>query len=344
MSSGRWRWIPLVNVMWAGLLAAQQPAASPAINPGQAHLQATLGGLEGPGLAIAYNQPSGMLAAGCERGTIHFWDKEITYGVRAGESAPGSLQAHQSPVTALAWGNGPWLASAGVDGKVNLWSMPEGKLSASLPTAAPVRALRISPDGKILALAGEDSFIQLWDIAAGKALVSCAGLSDWVLSLEFSPDGRLLASGGYDGIVHLWDVASGKKLRDIPSQPPPAKGAAPLPPNAVLALAFSPDGKLLAIGGADGNIQLAQIGDAKLIRPFSGHTSAVTSLAYHSSGTLLVSASKDRTIRLWNPANGQLIKNLEGHGAWVEGVVFVDQETRLASVGADREVRLWDLR
>jgi WD40 repeat protein len=343
--AGGWRWIPaLAILLWSGSLAAQQPGAGPPLNPGQAHLLQTLGGLDGPGLAIAYNEPGGFLAAGCEAGTIRYWDKEITLDVRAGSSAPGMLQAHQGPVTALAWGKARWLASAGIDGKVHLWSMPEGKLSASLPVTAPVRALRMSPDGKVLATAGEDPDIQLWDCTAGKPLGRCGGLSDWVLALEFSPDGKLLASGGYDGVVHLWEMPSGKKLRDIASQAPPAKGAPPLPPNVVTALAFSPDGKLLAIGSSDSNIQLAQVADARLIRAFVGHGSAITSLAYHSSGALLASASRDRTIRLWNPANGQLSKSLEGHSAWVEGVVFIAQETRLASVGADREVRIWDLR
>jgi len=323
--------------------AAQQSPARPAINPGNAHLVQTLGGLDGPGLALAYHEPSGILAAGCEAGTIQYWDREITLGIRAGDSPPGVLQAHAGAVTALAWGKGPWLASAGIDNKVNIWAMPEGKLLASFPAPAAVRALSMTPDGKQLAVAGEAPDIQLWDITTAKLVTQWAGHPDWILTLAFSPDGKELASAGYDGLVRLWDVPSGKKLRDIPSQPAPAKGAS-VSGNTVSALAFSPDGKLLAIGGSDSLIHLAQTSDGKIIRSLAGHTSSISSVAFHSSGTLLVSASKDRTVRLWNPANGQLIKNLEGHSAWVEGAVFLADETRLASVGADKEVRIWDLK
>jgi WD40 repeat protein len=152
-----------------------------------------------------------------------------------------------------------------------------------------------------------------------------------------------LASGGYDAVVRLWDVTSGKKLLDIPGQPPTPPNTLPGPRNTVLALAFTPDNKQLALGGTDAQLHLVNIADGKIVRSFPGHASSVTSLVFHPSGTLLVSGSKDRTVRLWNPANAQPIKTLEGHTAWVEGVTFLAQGTRLASVGADQTVRLWDL-
>ncbi len=161
--------------------------------------------------------------------------------------------------------------------------------------------------------------------------------------MAYSPDGKTIAAGAIDGRWHLWDVASGKKTLDgkaavpaMPNQPPPDA-------TAVTALAFSPDGKTLAAGGADGQIYLFNVADGKFIRALAGHTSAITSVAFHPTGTLLVSASKDRTLRLWTPATGQLVKALEGHTAWVQCVTFLAQGTRLASASADHTVRLWDL-
>jgi WD40 repeat protein len=116
------------------------------------------------------------------------------------------------------------------------------------------------------------------------------------------------------------------------------------PPNTVLAVAFSPDGKLLAVAGTDAQIHLVNTADGKIARSLSGHTGSVTSLAFHPGGTLLVSASKDRTLRLWNPTNGQALKTLEGHTGWVQGVTFLNQGARLASVSIDQTVRLWDLK
>jgi WD40 repeat protein len=319
-----------------------RPPALPPINPAAARLSQTLDGLDGPGIGIVYDDRNGILVAGCEKGTLHCWEKHVTLGVRAGGKTPYVLQVPRPPLTALA--GGPILATAGTDRSVHLWSLPDGQSLPPWPQPAPVRALSLSPDGKRLAAAGEDAAVRLWDLVGGKPIGQLTGHADWVLALAWSPDGKVLASGGYDAFVRLWDVASGKKLRDLPTQPPSPPNTPPATKNTVLALAFTPDGKHLAVGGTDAQIHLVNTADGKVGRSLSGHDGSVTALAFHPGGMLLVSASKDRTLRLWNPVNGQPIKSLEGHTSWVQGVVFVAQGTRLASVGADHTVRLWDLR
>jgi WD40 repeat protein len=320
-----------------------KPPTLPPINPALARLDQTVGGLDGPGLAVAVNDSGGLLAAGGEHGTIQLWGKDVSMGIRAADGTPNVLQGHDGPLTALAWNGGAVLASAGVDKKVILWDVAGGKALHTLTSAAEVRALAMSPDGKLLASAGDDTGVQLWDVVTGKPGVKLSGHTDWVLALAFSPDGKTLASGGFDGTVKLWDVAAGKKSLDVvakaaaqANQPPPAD-------NAAMGLAFSPDGKTLAVGGSDTLIHLLNVADGKLLRSIPGHTSAVKVLAFHPAGAVLVSGSKDRTIRLWNPANGQALKTLEGHTAWVEGLALFAQGTRLASVGADQTIRLWDL-
>ncbi len=328
------------------LAAAQQPSkppSPPTIVPNLARLDQTINGLDGPGFAIAYSDEAGILAAACENRAIQCWRKDVAFGVRVGDGSPHVLQGHPGPVTALAWPGGHVLASAGVEPQVLLWEMPGDKLLHTLTTGSKVRALAMSPDGKLVAAGSEDGGGQLWDVATGKVGAKLTGHTDWVLALTFSADGKQLASGGYDGTVRLWDVTTGTKARDVPAAPPAPPNTPPLPSNTVLALAFSPDGKQLAIGGTDAQVYLFTTADSKVVRSLPGHTSSVTALLFHPSGALLVSGSKDRTLRLWNPANGQPIKTLEGHTGWVEGATFLAQGTRLASVGADRTVKLWDL-
>ena len=86
------------------LVLAQQPPKPPelpAINPAQARLDQTLAGLDGPGFALAADEPSGILAAGCERGTIAYWNKDISLGVRTVANTVQTLSGHQGPVLAL---------------------------------------------------------------------------------------------------------------------------------------------------------------------------------------------------------------------------------------------------
>src|SRR5262245_38868726 len=86
------------------LAMAQQPMAPsfPPITPNLARLDQTLGGLDGPGFALAYNESAGTLAAACEGQSIHYWDKSVIFGIRGGSGTPHVLKEHQGPVTALA--------------------------------------------------------------------------------------------------------------------------------------------------------------------------------------------------------------------------------------------------
>jgi WD40 repeat protein len=327
--------------------AGQQPqSAPPPIQPAQAKLDQIIRGLHGPGHALAYSETTGILAAAFEDQSIHYWNKEVVWGVRGGSGTPNNLKEHQGPITAMAWGNGQILASAGMDKKIIFTRMPEGHVEKSLSTESVIRALAISPDGKILAAAGDDPEIRLWEVENGKPGPSLKGSTDWILCLAFSNNGQRLASGGYDGIVRLWEMPGGKKLLDIAATPPPAPNSPSPPTNVVWSLAFSPDGKQLALGGSDAQIHLFNVADGKLIRSIPGHAGSVTGLAFHPGGTVLASCSKDRTVRLWNPANGQPLtpKPLEGHAAWVQGLTFVAQGTRLASIGADGNVCFWSLK
>jgi WD40 repeat protein len=322
---------------------AQQPGKPlPSIDPAKAKLDQTMTGLDGPGFAIVYNAQSGTLLAACERGTIQVWKKDVLLGIRSGSGTSNRLSGHQGPVVALVGQGGRIVASAGADQKIVLWLLPEGISLQQWTSPTVVHALTMSPDGKLLAGGGEDRLVHLWEVPGTKSKANLAEHRDWVCALAFDPVGKHLASSDYQGKVILWDVSVAKKLRDLTPRPmpPPKEGMDPVPAGA---LAFSPDGKTLAVGSDNGLIQLVNVLDGKLLRPMPGHTSAVTSLRYHPGGNLLASASKDRTIRLWNPANGQLLKTLEGHEAWVQGIVFVSQGMRLASVGADQTVRLWDL-
>ncbi len=341
-----WQALLVLAVAFVPAALAQpplQPTPPLPIAPSQARLDQTLRGLDGPGLALLYNEQAGILAAACEQGTIPYWSKGVALGIRVGADPPNVLRGHKGPVTALAWSGGSVLASAGVDHQVLLWSMPEGQLQRTLSVNSMVRALAMSPDGKLLASAGDDPVVQIWEVATGQPRAKLTGHSDWVWCLAFSSDGKLLASGGADGIVRLWDVAAARKVLDIAIKipTPPKTPAKPLP--TVLALTFSPDQQQHAVGGSDAQIHLMQVADGKIVRSLTGHTSSITSVRFHPSGTVLVSASKDRTLRLWNPANGQSLKVLEGHAAWVQGATFLAQGTRLASVGADQTVRLWSL-
>lgn len=329
---------------WSVMLALPATAAFaqnplPPIDPQQARLDQSFGTLDAPGSGLAYSAELSVLAAGSESGAVQAWGRDMLEGIRSGSRSPQLLHAHSGPVTALA-ARGAYLASAAADRKLILWALPDGKPLHTLAGNYLIRSLAFSPDGRLLAAGADDGNVALLEVPSLKPFATLARTPEWVGSLAFSPDTRTLAAGAFDGQVELWHIGGRQRL----AAPPPAAKDPALPSESnVLALAWSPDGSLLAVGGTDARIHCYQGSDGKYLRSLAGHTGTISGLAFHPSGTVLASASKDRTVRLWNPANGQMLKALEGHAAWVQGVAFVAHGTRLASVGADRTLRLWDL-
>jgi WD40 repeat protein len=112
---------------------------------------------------------------------------------------------------------------------------------------------------------------------------------------------------------------------------------------AIFAVAFSPDGKLLAIVEANNEIRVWRVADSQPLLICKGHTNWVWSVAWSPDGTLLASGSGDGTVRLWEIRTGQLLKTLQEHMSQVRSVAWSPDGTLLASGGDDCTIRLWDV-
>ncbi|MER5623907.1 serine/threonine-protein kinase [Streptosporangium sp. NPDC002544] len=114
--------------------------------------------------------------------------------------------------------------------------------------------------------------------------------------------------------------------------------------NSVNAVAFSPDGTVLATASDDGTARLWDVATRRQVgQPLTGHTDIVRAVAFSPDGTVLATGGLDKTVRLWNVATGRQVGSLTGHTEGVNVVAFSPDGTVLATGGLDKTVRLWDV-
>jgi len=260
-------------------------------------------------------------------------------------------------------------------GQAVIWEARSGKRKVAITGRVDgVCSVTFSPDGKILAVAEFPGIIRLWDVSSSRERLTIKARAWTPGTIAFSPDGKRLAAGLWTGAVNgvsppgndvlLWDAATGKPARTM-------KGHG----DAVLAVAFSPDGRLLVSGGMDGTAKVWEItsGRTRATLKFPGLRRRladprlaqaeplinVESVAFSPDGRTLVTSAgvplallgaADRKrapeglgeVTFWSTTNDQEVATLKGYEGTVRQVVFSPGGKLLATAGSDGLIRLWD--
>ena len=197
--------------------------------------------------------------------------------------------------------------------------------------------IALSPDGKILALAvrskdktsgAVQSTVKLWDIAGAKEVQSFSAPS-YTRQMTFSRDGSTLAVACEDNLIRLWDRVLGKEKIAL-------KGSKEL----CGALAFAPDGKLLA-SGDNKSVRLWDVAAGKERATLPGHNDFVSWLAFTPDAKTLLSRSTDGTVKVWD-VDAAKERNSLNQGLRSGGTALTPDGTALIT-GSFLEIKVTDV-
>ncbi|MCY3742393.1 MAG: sigma-70 family RNA polymerase sigma factor [Candidatus Poribacteria bacterium] len=213
--------------------------------------------------------------------------------------------------------------------------------------------MAFSPDGKVVAFHGSGG-IHVWQTETRDVLTirfleqnnndamveqhMVAQLLNEVTVLMFSPDGKKLVSGTMGGKVQMWDPETGVELAPfLAGQELPADFTVSYE-DPITALAFSPNGALLAVGSQQ---KIRLLGSSKQPR-VKDVPRGTKSLAFSPDDTVLLAGLRNGGIELLDMTTGEKITTLNGHTATVETLVFSPDAKTLVSTGQDGTILLWD--
>ena len=312
--------------------------------------------LNGRVMQVVCSGDGKKIAAASDAGMVKVWDassgRELL--TLSDISYPGSVAF--SP-------DSRYLAAPTADNKVRIWAANSGEEVLALEgDGRPMHGVAFTRDGRRLASsvwtmnqhgsipANQPGGIQVWDARTGRRLLSVSTPPGIIWALEFSPDGKLLAGAGSDKVIRLWDTCTGQ-VRELTGHK-----------QAVLCLAFSPDGKRLVSGSGysrllrypnplpnkppPGEVCMWEVANGEVIFTEKEKQGSVLAVRFTPDGRWVASAGAESSVTIRRATWGAEADDVGWqvhHAGEISGLAFSPDGSRLITGGWDQAVRVWGL-
>lgn len=253
------------------------------------------------------------------------------------------LKGHTGGVYQAAFSpDGLSVLTAGEDGTARIWEPTTGRSLAELRGhAGPVVYAEFSRDGRRVITSSKDGTARVWDAGTGKALAELRGHAGPLLNAVFSPDGRRVATVSFDQTARIWDVNTGHSLFELQHHTGQDTHLKPKDTNVVYSVAFSPDGRLLLTGSADGRARIWAASTGERLSELVGRDIIAREAAFSPDGKLVV-ASSSNGARIWDAGTGKQLADLIGHTGLINTAAFSPSGKLVVTASYDGTARVWD--
>ena len=337
--------------------------------------------------SVDWSPDGKLLAVGMADNTarvLNATSLETSFLYRAGPSITRSRafspwQRQMNVAWSPAESMGRLLALAGQPGKIVLLDVSQGKLVEEEDTGQEIYSLAFASDGSVLATGGIDSLVKLWLVPDLASIDQIDKHNRMVVDLDFSPligDARL-ASASYDNSVGLFQLAQLSPLAEVVEPVNEiavgihfTQGGAPQAVSLALnarigsyalkempaSYALNGSGEALALGYADGSIEILDLQALSQLHLFQATSNPVLALAWHPDGRSLAfswcaeqspnfaqqSLCDRNEIGILNIPSGEVTKMPQSYPNYIRALAYDPQSGLLASGSDDGSIQLWD--
>lgn len=304
--------------------------------------------------SVSFSPDGNLLAVGTQKSDVQVWDVMARQKV-------ADLEGHTEFVNSVAFGPDGTLASGSGDGTVRVWDVNKREefqryrkpgLRLFKSSQDVVNSVEWSPDGRLVVSTSQEAAAWLWHTHIMKPFhrLGMDEAQQPMLGATFHPTEEIVAVGGWAGFIGIFNWRSGERLSMVGQK------------EMTRDLAFSPNGKLLAVAARDALIHLYDVPSWNKLGALEGHERAhqlkgpfnanfpvcVQSIAFSTNGRWLASVADDSRLIVWDVSQGRPAitmpwTNPGASGPGSKGVAWRPDGKLLAATAEHSSVQLFSI-